>query len=176
MKFLKVLLGIIIALIAIFFIVGIFLPKTYSLTRSIVINAPDSVVYKNVADYNNFMKWNPWYKMEPAAKINITGTPGTVGHLYEWDGEKTGQGQMMITSLEPYKVVNEELKFIKPMEGLSDIKFAIEPAAGGVKVDWVMSGENKSTLDRWMGLCMGMMMGKDFDNGLKDLKAMSEKK
>ena len=76
---------------------------------------------------------------------------------------------MTITSLEPNKVVSEELKFLKPMEAVADIKFAIEPATGGVKVDWVMSGENKSTLDKWMGLCMGMMMKTDFDNGLKDL-------
>lgn len=177
MKVLKILLGIIIALVAIFFIVGMFLPNTYSLTRSIVINAPDSVVYKNVADYNNFLKWNPWYKMEPTAKITISGTPGTVGHLYKWKGDdkNTGEGQMMITSVDTNKAVNEELKFIKPMEGLSDIKFVIAPATGGVKVDWIMSGESKTITEKWMGLCMGMLMGKDFDNGLKDLKAMSEK-
>lgn len=82
---------------------------------------------------------------------------------------------MMITSVDTNKAVNEELKFIKPMEGLSDIKFVIAPATGGVKVDWIMSGESKTITEKWMGLCMGMLMGKDFDNGLKDLKAMSEK-
>jgi hypothetical protein len=175
MKFLKILLGIIIALVAIFFIVGMFLPKTYSLSRSIVINAPDSVVYKNVADFNNFMKWNPWYKAEPTANVTIAGTPETVGHLYAWKGDNTGQGQMMITSLDTNKVVNEELKLIKPMEGLSDVKFTIGTAEGGVKVDWIMSGENKSITDKWKNMIACMMMKKDFENGLKDLKAMSEK-
>lgn len=53
-----------VVLAAIFFIGGIFLPKTYSVSRSIVVNAPDSVIYKNIADFNNFLigthgtKWN----------------------------------------------------------------------------------------------------------------------
>ncbi|HCN83118.1 MAG TPA: hypothetical protein DIT07_05775 [Sphingobacteriaceae bacterium] len=178
MKFLKVLLGIIIALVAIFFIVGMFLPKTYSLTRSIVINAPDSVIYNNIADMNNFKKWNPWLKKEPTAVVNVSGTAGQVGHFYTWKGEdnNTGQGQMTIVKVEPYKMVDEEIKFFKPMTGTGDVMFNLAPDAGGIKVDWMMSGENKSTVDKWMGLCMGLLMGKDFENGLKDLKAMSEKK
>ena len=176
MKFLKILLGIIVALIVIFFVAGFFLPKTYSMSRSIVINAPDSVVYRNVADFNQFMKWNPWYKMEPSAKITISGTPGQPGHLYKWDGEKTGLGQMQIIEVQPGKLVDEELKFIKPMESVSNIKFIMAPDAGGIRVDWVMSGENNGTTEKWFGLMMDMMMGKDFENGLKDLKAMSEGK
>lgn len=78
-----------VALAALFFIVGMFLPTSYSVTRSIVVNSPDSVVYNHVANFNNFMKWNPWYKMEPTAKVEISGPVAQPDHLYTWNGEKT---------------------------------------------------------------------------------------
>ena len=60
MKILKV-IGIIIAVLAVVILIdGMFLPKTYTVTRSTVINSSDSVIYKNIADFNELYKWNPW--------------------------------------------------------------------------------------------------------------------
>ncbi len=42
-------------------------------------------------------------------------------------------------------------------------------------MDWVISGENKSALDKWMGLSIGKMMGKDFESGLQVLKLFRRK-
>jgi hypothetical protein len=176
MKFLKIFLGIIIAIVIIFFVGGVFLPKTYTLSRSTIIRCPDSVVYKNVADFYNFSQWNPWYKMDPSVKILISGNPGQPGHSYAWNGKKTGEGEMVIKHVEPLKSVEQELRFIKPFEGSADNKFTFEQVPEGTKVMWTMVGQNKSTFDKWMGLSMDMMMGKDFENGLKDLKEVSEKK
>ena len=174
MKFLKIFAGILVTIVLLFFVVGFFLPKSYTMSRSIVINAPDSVVYTNVADFNNFLKWNPWYKMEPTAKITITGTPSQAGHLYVWNGKKMGLGQMQVLEVKPYKLIDEELKFIKPMEAVSNVKFAFDAVPGGTKVEWTMSGENKTIADKWFGAMMDIMMGKDFENGLQDLKTLSE--
>ncbi len=175
MKFLKVLLWIIGALLVIFFVGGLLLPKTYVVSRSAVINAPDSVIYKNIADFNEFYKWNPWAKMEPTAKIKITGTVAQPEHLYEWEGKETGQGYMKVKSVEVNKMVDIELKFIKPFESMSDTRFDIAPEGTGQKVTWTMSGENSGTMNKWMGLFMDGMIGKDFEDGLKFLKEKSEK-
>lgn len=174
MKILKILVGIIIALVIIFFVGGLFLPKTYSVSRTIVINAPDSVIYKNIADFNEFYKWNPWAKMEPTAKTTVTGTVAQANHLYQWEGKETGSGQMKITKVEPYKMVDIELKFVKPFESLADTRFDIEKEGNGNKVTWTMSGENVSTMNKWMGLTMDSMIGKDFESGLKFLKEKAE--
>ena len=96
MKFLKIFLVVIIVFIAIILIGGLFLPSTYLVTRSTNIAASDTVVYKNIANFNNFKEWNPWYKMEPTAKTTISGTPEQAGHLYEWVGKETGSGQMKL--------------------------------------------------------------------------------
>lgn len=175
MKFLKV-LGIIIVVLAVIIIVGgFFLPKTYSVSRSAVINAPDSVLYKNITDFNEFLTWNPWMKKEPNVKTVVTGAPSQPGHMYTWEGKETGAGYMKILTVAQNKDADIELKFIKPFESLADTKFSITSEGTGNKVTWTMSGEN-NLIGKWMCLFMDMdkMVGKDFEEGLKFLKEKSE--
>lgn len=177
MKFLKILLGIIVVLAIIIIIGGLFLPKTYSVNRSVIIHAPDSVIYKNVTDFNEFYKWNPWAKMEPTAKTTFSGTPQQPGHIYEWKGKEMGSGEMKILKVEPYKQVDIDLFFKEPFESHANTKFDISPDGNGNKVTWTMSGEN-NLLSKWMCLVMGgmdKMVGKDFESGLASLKEKSEK-
>lgn len=175
MKFLKV-LGIIIVVLAVIIVVGgMFLPKTYTVSRSAVINAPDSVIYQNIADFNEFYKWNPWAKMEPTAKTKVSGPVAQPEHLYEWEGKETGQGYMKIKSVDPGKMVDIELKFIKPFESLADTRFDIVPEGTSNKVTWTMSGD-QNLMSKWMCVFVSMdkMIGKDFEDGLKFLKEKSE--
>ncbi|MFC4212592.1 SRPBCC family protein [Pedobacter lithocola] len=177
MRILKTLLGIIVVLAIIILVGGMFLPKTYSVSRSSIINAPDSVIYKNIADFNEFYKWNPWAKMEPTAKVSFAGTPEQPEHLYAWVGKETGSGQMKIIKVELNKQVDIDLLFKEPFESQADTKFDIKPEGNGNKVTWTMSGEN-NLISKWMCLIMGgmdKMIGKDFESGLASLKAKSEK-
>ncbi|TZF80816.1 SRPBCC family protein [Pedobacter sp. BS3] len=174
MKFLKILVSIIVIIAAIYVLVGLALPKTYFISRSAEIQAADSVVFNNVADLNQFVKWEPWSKMDTTAKVEIKGTPAQPGHCYTWHGKKTGEGQMEIIHLEPNKQVDFKLAFIQPWQSVADTKFIFEPINQGTKVTWTMSGENKSFLERWMMLCMKGSMEKQFDEGLADLKKLCE--
>lgn len=177
MKILKVLGIVIVILAAIILIGGEFLPKTYSVSRSTTINAADSVVYKNIADFDEFYKWNPWAKMEPTAKTKISGTVAQPGHLYEWAGKETGEGYMKVKEAKPNSLVDIELKFIKPFESLADTRFDIINENNDTKVTWTMSGEN-NLMGKWMCVFVSMdkMIGGDFESGLKSLKEKSEQK
>lgn len=175
MKALRIILSILVILAAIFFIGGMLLPKTYKISRSVMINASDSVVYMNVADMNNFLKWNPWTKMDPDAKVNISGTPAQTGHLWEWKGETTGSGQMELIKASPYNLAEFQLRFFEPFESQAISGFTFKKATEGTEVEWYMSGEANSVADRWMGLSMDKMMDKDFTSGLQALKELSEK-
>lgn len=175
MKFLKILLIIIAVIGAIVVIGGLLLPKEYAVERSIVIKAPDSVVYNNVADFEEFYKWNPWSKMDPKAKVNYNGTPATVGHSYEWNGEESGNGTMTITNLEANKMVDIDLHFIKPMESKADTKFTLTPETDGTKITWHMTGVCDGIISKWFGVMMDGMIGKDFESGLANLKNKVEK-
>ncbi|UKT64562.1 SRPBCC family protein [Pedobacter mucosus] len=175
MKFIKILIGIIVVLAVIIVIGGLFLPKTYSVNRSTTIYAPDSVIYKNIVNFNEFYKWNPWAKMDPSAKTAITGPIGKPGHIYEWKGKESGAGQMKIITIEPNKEVDIDLLFKEPFEDLADTKFDIQPETTGNKVTWTMSG-NHNLISKWMCVFVSMdkMIGKDFESGLASLKKKSE--
>ena len=175
MKALKIILGIVLVFVAIFLIGGMFLPKSYNISRSTIIKANDSTVYMNVANFNNFLKWNPWTKYEPSARVTISGTPAEAGHLWEWVGDETGTGQMEIREVNPYSLVSYELTFKEPFESSAHTTFTFEETAEGTMVVWGMSGEAQSIGDRWMGITMDKMMDKDFTNGLQSLKELSEK-
>lgn len=175
MKFLKIFGIIVVSLIALFFIIGLFLPKTYSVNRSAVINAPDSVLFTNVSDFNQFLTWAPWAKMDPDAKIDVTGAPSQPGHFYSWAGEETGKGNMKIAQVAPFSSVDFILTFTEPFNSVANTAFTFEPVTGGTKVTWTMSGESGSTVEKWMYLNMDGMLGKDFESGLINLAELSEK-
>jgi hypothetical protein len=51
----------------------------------------------------------------------------------------------------------------------------IAPAGSGVRVSWTNEGEmGANPINRWFGLLMDRMVGKDFDAGLVNLKKLAE--
>lgn len=175
MKFLKIFLVVVIVLIAIILIGGLFLPKIYSVSRSVNIGANDTLVYKNIADFNSFLQWNPWSKMDPKAEVTITGAPEQVGHQYHWVGKESGEGEMKITEVKPLEQVKMNLNFIKPFESLANVEFDLSKEENTTKVTWTMSGDH-NIFSKWMCVFKSMdkMIGKDFEEGLKALKEKSE--
>src|SRR5688572_21432231 len=109
MKFLRILLVAVLLLAALFFIGAHFLPDSYNVSRTTTIKASDSLVYKNVVDFHNFLKWNPWSRMEPNAAVNITGEAGSPGHYYEWSGKELGKGHMKLLEVKPYSAADFQL-------------------------------------------------------------------
>ena len=178
MKIFKTLMLVILVLLAIFFIGGIFLPKSHKISRSIEINAPDSTVYQFVLDFKNFNSWSPWYKMEPQAQTNTMGEVGKPGYTYAWNGEKVGKGKLEVMRTMPNQSIIEELTFYMPEPSVHQANFYFESSeAGKTKVTWTMEGDNKPIFERWMySLFVNRMIGKDYDNGLKNLKTILEKK
>ena len=78
-KALKLFAIVVVAIVGLFFAVAIVLPSSYTLERSIEISRPPALVYSQVTDYNTWLEWSPWPKMDPGAKQTVSGTPGTVG-------------------------------------------------------------------------------------------------
>lgn len=158
---------------AIFFLGGWMLPDSYSVSRSTVIHAPDSVVFNNVVNFNNFTKWDPWTRIEPDAPVKISGDAASPGHQYQWDGKEIGKGRMKIQEVKLYTAADFQLTFEEPFT-LAQNHFSFEKAEDGTRVTWTMHGQSDATIDRWMYLAIDKMIGKDFDNGLETLKKLSE--
>ena len=175
MKFLKIVLGIVITLLVIFFIGSLFISKNFSIERSIVIKVPDSVAYNYVADYTKFNIWSPWHEAEPNAKYSISGNPGAPGYTYSWDDKDVGKGKFEIVKAEPYKALYQKLSFIEPWASVNEDNMFFENTTEGTKVTWVFAGESQSAKDKWMSLMYDKMVGKDYQKGLEKLKAELEK-
>jgi hypothetical protein len=174
MTVLYILLGIV-GLIILFALIA---PKSYEVSRSIVINKPVSEVFEFLKYLKNHEVWSPWEKKDPNMKKTFTGTDGTVGAISAWVGNKdVGEGEQEILNIIENKTIESKLRFFKPWKSESDAYLRTEEVNGGTKVVWGFSGVNKVPTNIFM-LFMNMdkTVGKDFEEGLASLKTHLENK
>lgn len=175
MKVLKWILGVVIALVAVLALGGMLLSPTFKVSRSVTVNAPPDKVYALVADPRRWKEWSVWNRRDPAMEITYSGPPSGSGAVWAWKSKNEGDGRMTFTTAEPGKRLGYELYF--PDFGTtSNGDLMLEAAGSGTKVVWLMNGNMGSNpLYRWMTLFMDGMLGKDFEAGLANLKALAEK-
>ena len=83
---------------------------------------------------------------------------------------------MQITESVPAQRVTAKLDFSKPFEAHNIVDFTVQPQGGGSTVTWAMHGP-MPYLNRLMTVFFDMdkTVGKDFEAGLANLKALAEK-
>lgn len=173
MKVLKVILFVVLAIVVIGAIAAFVIPTQYHVERSVTINAPKKLVLQQAAYFEKFSKWNPWAKKDPAMVSSLEGTDGQVGAKYSWKGnDEVGEGSMEIIAVSDSRV-DQKLRFLTPMESEATTFFAVDAAEGGVKVTWGMDGESPRPMNL-MNPFMESMIAPDYDQGLADLKNISE--
>ncbi|RZJ55092.1 MAG: hypothetical protein EOO45_30090, partial [Flavobacterium sp.] len=100
MKVLKIIGLTLLGIVAIALLAAAFMRKEYLIEREITINKPKQEVFnyiKMIKNQDNFSKWN---KADPAMKKEFSGTDGTVGFIYKWDGnDEVGTGEQEITKI-----------------------------------------------------------------------------
>jgi len=151
-------------------------PDSYRVQRTIAIKAPPEKILPLISDFHNWTAWSPWEKLDPAMKRTFSGAPKDLGAVYAWEGDdKVGAGRMEITALTPAKV-DIKLDFLRPFESHCLTEFALENKGELTTVSWTMSGPS-AFLTKLMGLMVSMdkMIGKDFETGLANMKAVAEK-
>ncbi|MDQ1535711.1 MAG: hypothetical protein QOE58_104 [Actinomycetota bacterium] len=150
---------------------------TYTVERSVTIDAPLERIYEQLADFHNWVNWSPWEDLDPDIKRTYSGAEVGTGSVYVWSGNrKAGQGRMQITEAsEPSKVL-VEVAFEKPFKGENDITLTVLQDGPQARVTWVMTGKN-SAITKMMGVFKSMdkVIGPDFERGLARLKAFTEK-
>jgi hypothetical protein len=173
----KVLLGIA-ALVAILLIVVATRPNTYHVERSTKIAAPADTIFAVVSDFHSFRDWSPWAKRDPAMQATISTPSSGVGAKYEWQGNKqVGKGRMTFTELQAPVHAKEKLEFLEPFPSTADTAFDIKPDGNTATITWSMDGK-ANFVGKAFGLFMNMdkMIGKDFEEGLTNLKRVAEAK
>jgi len=165
------------AIVVLIMILAMIAPKSYDVSRSIVINKPLTDVYSYLILLKNQDNWSPWAEKDPNMKKTFTGTDGEVGFVSTWVGNnEVGDGEQEITGFVENEVINSQLRFLKPFKSISDAYLKVSEESGGTKVVWGFSGNNKFPVSIMM-LFMNMdkALGKDFEYGLNKLKGILEK-
>jgi len=149
---------------------------TYTVQRSVTIDAAPARIYEQIADFHAWVTWSPWEDLDPDLKRTYSGPPAGPGASYAWSGNrKAGQGRMQITGSTEPSSVQIDLVFEKPFKGHNETEFSIRPEGTGSRVTWTMTGK-KTVMTRLMGVFVSMdrFLGPDFEKGLARLKASTE--
>jgi uncharacterized protein YndB with AHSA1/START domain len=175
MKFLKWLLIVVLALLAVLVIGGYLLSPKFTVSRSVRIEAPADKVYALVASPRAWTQWSVWTRRDPKMQIEYSGPASGTGATWSWRSQSEGNGRMTFTATEPARRVAYDL-FFADFNTKSSGDFDFVPDGAGTRVTWRMDGDmGDNPLFRWMALGADRMVGKDFETGLANLKALAEK-
>jgi Polyketide cyclase / dehydrase and lipid transport len=152
-------------------------PNTFRIERSVLIKGTQARIFGNINDLSKWPTWSPWEKLDPKVQRTLSDPTSGVGASYAWEGNrKVGKGSMeIVESVKSNKVVMK-LEFYKPFRASNIAEFTLTKKGTSTEVTWAMYGPQpyKSKL---MGTLMDIdgMVGKQFAEGLANLKALVEK-
>jgi len=170
-------LYILLVILAVILVLNFIAPKQYEVNRKIVINRPVNEVYNYLRFIRNQDDWSPWKKKDPGMRQEQVGTDGEIGFTVKWFGNKeVGEGEQELKHLIENESILTELRFFKPWKSQSDGYFRMEKQdEGKTKLTWGFAGRNKFPFHIMMLLYnMDKAVGKDFDEGLTNLKELLE--
>lgn len=155
--------------------VGFFLPSSFHVERSIVVNAPPGKVYDLVSDPRTWAKWSVWSQRDPAMDVTYSGPPFGQGAKWSWASESEGSGSMEFVKVEPNRRIDYTLSF--PDFGMKAAgEWNFEPQGAGTRASWSLRGDvGPNPLKHYLAWSMDRMVGPDFEAGLANLKALAEK-
>lgn len=152
-------------------------PDSFTIERSIAINAPAEKIFPLIEDFRQWPRWSPYEDKDPSMKRSYGAVTQGKGAEYSWDGDSNiGAGHMTITDSVPSSLVAVKLDFTRPMEAHNDVRFTLVPQSGGTQVTWAMQGP-APFISKVMQVAFNLdkMVGGDFETGLARLKAQAEK-
>ena len=154
--------------------VGFFLPATFEVTRSVVIDAPEARIYDDIVDPRIWKKWSVWTRRDPQMDIAYAGPPFGQGAKWSWKSKSEGTGSMEFVRVEPNKRIEYTLSF--PDFGMKSAgDFTFEERNGATHVTWTNAGDmGGNPLKHYLAVAMDRMVGPDFEGGLANLKAVAE--
>lgn len=178
---LKKVLLVIGGIIMLLLVVSFFLPSKVHVERSTSINAPATKVFNEVNSLQKWGAWDPWQKKDPNIQNTFTGPESGVGNTNTWKSnhQEVGSGSQTIIESVPNESIKSKMLFgdagEEYGEAIGFFLFKQEPFMPTI-VTWGMDMDlGMNPIARYFGLMMDGTIGKDFEEGLNNLKAHVEK-
>jgi uncharacterized protein YndB with AHSA1/START domain len=174
---LKTIAIVIVILVAAILVYAATKPDTFRVERKATIKATPEKIFPFLNDFRKGEAWSPYEKKDPAMKRTHSGAASGKGSVYEFEGNKeVGKGRLeIIETVSPSKVVIS-LDMFKPFEGHNIVEYTLEPKGDSTNFTWAIHGP-VPYLGKVMSIFVSMdkMIGKDFEAGIANLKAIAEK-
>ena len=173
----KTILIVVVVLIAAILVYAATMPDDFRVQRTTSIKASPEKIFALINDLQRWDSWSPWEKMDPAMQRTFSGATAGKGAVYAWQGNsKVGEGRMEIADASPPSRVMIKLDFIKPIEGHNTAEFTLDPKGDSTNVTWSMYGPS-AYIAKVIGVFASMdkMIGKEFETGLANMKAVAER-
>ncbi|RJG10610.1 polyketide cyclase [Pseudomonas cavernicola] len=152
-------------------------PDTFRVQRMASIKAQPETIFAQIIDLRGWSAWSPYEKKDPDMKRTFSGAATGKGAIYEWVGNtEVGSGRMEITEASAPSKITIKLDFIKPFKAHNTAEFTLVAKGDSTEVTWAMQGPTPY-LAKIIHVFFNMdrMVGKDFEAGLANLKALAEK-
>ena len=158
--------GILAALMACLVVVGILLPGTIEVTRSIEIAAPPERIFSLMNDLSAWDRWTPWGDVDSRLEGPSTGP----GARRVWDDPQMGSGSLGIAASSPPSA----LDYVVEVEGGAirfDGTFSIESLGDASLVTWTERADlGWNPLLGWTALGMEESQGRRMEESLARLR------
>ena len=175
MKFIQWTLAVIGSIVLLIVVAGFMIPSTFSVQRSIEINAAPKKVYDLIVEPKRWKDWSVWTRRDPDMRITYSGPPFGMGAKWSWVSKSEGTGTMEFTRVEPDRVVEYSLSFPEyNMRSTGALR--LEPSGNATRVTWSNTGDvGGNPIKHYLAMMMDRMVGPDFEGGLANLKVLAEK-
>ena len=179
MSWLKRISGVLVGLFVVVVILGFLLPSQVHVERTITIKAQPQEIYRLINNFESWEQWSPWAKLDPEAEMTIIGHG--LGQKMIWFSEdpRVGKGSQEIISLDAPKQMKTHLDFGD--QGMADASFDLISENGITQVTWSLDTDMRAGIPVYMkpfsvylGFFMDSMIGKDYEQGLKNLQKSVE--
>jgi effector-binding domain-containing protein len=162
-------------------VIGLYLPRSVHVERSIDISRPAPTVFTLLNGFRTFSAWSPWSERDPETVYETSGPIIGPGARLNWSGDPrlVGSGWQEIIDSKPWSMVRMSLEFDQMGPAIST--FQIDPYAAGVHLTWGFEmdlAQSQGFFDgimmRYFGLFFEGWIGTDYETGLTRFKAYVE--
>ena len=100
------------ALVILIVLIGLFLPRTWTVERSRLVRATPERVQKELEDLRTWPSWTPWSKERDATlAVTFDGPERGTGARMSWEGQRLGFGSLTLTNAHPGAGIEYEIQF-----------------------------------------------------------------
>jgi effector-binding domain-containing protein len=164
-----------IALVATYILVSLFLPSKIKIERSGIINSSNEIVFEQINTLKNWKHWSYWDNIDKNMQSIYSGPESGVGakHCWESTNDSVGKGCLTISEIKKNELVVTTLEF----EGMGSSVggWSIKDTTNGVFITTYMEMDMGLFGRLFPGLFMDKWLGADFEKSISNLKQHCEK-